>query len=132
VDPEALPVTSITATILAKVTKDRCPSAESRRSATSTRTKLGTGEATSFLMPATTRTRSTAPDIRRENPAANTVKEWFNEVDGEPHFAGKGVRYLFPRETGTVTRGKPGQAPYFRFTDIVASAAFQQGLGIEN
>jgi hypothetical protein len=102
-DPKASPVTSITATILAKVTKDRRPSAESRRSATSTRTKLGTGEATSFLMPATTRTRSTAPDIRRENPAANTVKEWFNEVDGDPHFAGKGViagkgvRYLFPR-----------------------------------
>jgi hypothetical protein len=137
-DAKASPVTSITATILAKVTKDRCPSAESRRSATSTRTKLGTGEATSLLMPATTRTRSTAPDIRRENPAANTVKEWFNEVDGEPHFAGKGViagkgvRYLFPRETGTGTRGKPGQAPYFRFTDIVASAAFHQGLGIGN
>jgi len=137
-DAKASPATSITATILAKVTKDPCPSAESRRSATSTRTKLGTGEATSLLMPATTRTRSTAPDIRRENPAANTVKEWFNEVDGEPHFAGKGViagkgvRYLFPRETGAVTRGKPGQAPYFRFTDIVASAAFHQGLGIGN
>jgi hypothetical protein len=102
-DPVASPVTSITATILATVTKDQCPSAESRRSATSTRTKLGMGEATSLLMPATSRTRSTAPDIRRENPAANTVKEWFNEVDGDPHFAGKGViagkgvRYLFPR-----------------------------------
>jgi len=89
-DPEASPVTSITATILATVTKDRGPSAESRPSATSTRTKLGMGEATSLLMPATTRTRSTAPDIRREDPAANTVKEWFNEVNGEPHFVERG------------------------------------------
>jgi hypothetical protein len=79
-DPEASPVTSITATILATVTKDRCPSAERRRSTTSTRTKLGTGEATSLLKLTTTRTRSAAPDIRRENPAANTVKEWFNEA----------------------------------------------------
>jgi hypothetical protein len=30
-------------------------------------------------MPATTRTRSTPPDIRREKAAANTVEEWFNE-----------------------------------------------------
>jgi hypothetical protein len=74
-DPEASPVTSITATILATVTKDRCPSAESRRSTTSTRTKLGMGEATSLLMPATTRTKSTAPDIRSQNPAADTAKE---------------------------------------------------------
>jgi hypothetical protein len=81
-DLEASPVTSITATILAAVTKDQCPSAESRRSATSTRTKLGMGEATSLLMPATSRTRNTAPAIRRENPAADTVKEWFNEVNG--------------------------------------------------
>jgi hypothetical protein len=85
-DPEASPVTSITVTILAAVTKDRCPSEESRRLTTSTQTKLGTGEATSLLMPATTRTRSTAPDIRKEKPAADTVKEWFNEVNGEPHF----------------------------------------------
>jgi hypothetical protein len=76
-DTVASPVTSITATILAAVTKDRCPSAESRRSTTSTRTRLGTGEATPFLMPATNRTRSTAPDIRREERAANTAKEWF-------------------------------------------------------
>ena len=52
-----------------------CPGAERRRSTTSTRTKLGMGEATSLLMPATTRTRSAAPDIKRENPAADTVKE---------------------------------------------------------
>jgi hypothetical protein len=77
-DPEASPVTSITATILAAVTKDRCPGAERRRSVTSKRTKLGMGEATSLRMPATTRTQSAAPDIsRRENPAANTVKEQF-------------------------------------------------------
>jgi hypothetical protein len=82
-DPEVSLVTSITATILTTGTKDRYPRAELRRSATSSRTKLGMGEATSFLMPATTRTRSTAPDIRRENPAANTVKEWFNEVKRE-------------------------------------------------
>jgi hypothetical protein len=81
-DPEASPVTSITATILTTVTKDRCPSAELSRSVTSNRTKRGTGEATSLLMPATTRTRSTAPDIRREKPAADTVKEWINELNG--------------------------------------------------
>jgi hypothetical protein len=81
-DPEASPVTSITATTLATVTKDRCPRAERRRSTTSIRTKLGMGKATSLLKPATTRTRSTAPDIRREDPAANTVNEWFNEVIG--------------------------------------------------
>jgi hypothetical protein len=79
-DPDILPVTWITATILATVTKDRYPSAESRRSTTSTRTKLGMGGATSLRTPATTRTKSTAPDIRREDPAANTVKEGFNEV----------------------------------------------------
>jgi hypothetical protein len=78
-DPEASPVTSITAGILATVTEDRCPSAASSRSTTSTRTKLGMGEATSLLMPATTRTRSTPPDIRREKAGANTVEEWFNE-----------------------------------------------------
>jgi hypothetical protein len=70
-DPEASPVTSITATILATVTKDRYPGADLSRSATSSRTKLGMGKATSFLMPPTTRTRSTAPDIRgRQAPAA--------------------------------------------------------------
>ena len=100
-DPEASPVTSITATILATVTKDRCPRAERRRSATSSRTKLGMGEATSFLMPATTRTRSTAPDIRRENPAADTVKEWFNEVNGEPHFV---ETASWRRSTGSARR----------------------------
>jgi len=31
----------------------------------------------------------------------------------------KGVRYLFPRETGTRETG----TPYFRFTDIIDSAA---------
>jgi hypothetical protein len=39
-----------------------------------------------LLMPATTRAGSTAPDIRREKPAADTVKEWFNEINGEPRF----------------------------------------------
>jgi hypothetical protein len=38
------------------------------------------GEATSLLKLTTTRTRSTPPDIRREKPAANTVKEWFKVV----------------------------------------------------
>ena len=85
-DPEASLVTLITATILAAVTKDRCPSAASRPSTISTRTKLGMGEATSLPRPATRRRKSTAPDIRRENPAADTVKEWFNEVNEEPHF----------------------------------------------
>jgi hypothetical protein len=85
-DPEASLVTLITATILAAVTKDRFPSAENNHSTTSTRTKLGMGAATSLLMPATRRRKSTAPDIRRENPAADTVKEWFNEVNEEPHF----------------------------------------------
>jgi hypothetical protein len=33
------------------------------------------GEATSLLMPATMHTPSTAPDIRKANPAADTVKE---------------------------------------------------------
>jgi hypothetical protein len=83
-DPEASPATSITATILTTVTKDRYPRAERRRSATSSRTKLGMGKATSFLMPATTRTRSIAPDIRRQAPAADTVKEWFNQVTRSP------------------------------------------------
>jgi len=85
-DPEASPVTSIIATILGAVTKGRCPSAESSRSTTSTRMKLGMGEATSLRTPATTRTSSAALDIRRERPAANTVNEWFNEVNGEPNY----------------------------------------------
>jgi hypothetical protein len=97
-DRGASPVTSITATILATVTKGRCPSAESSPSIISTRTKLGMGEATSLLMPATTRTRSTAPDILRDDPAANTVKEWFNEVNEEPHFVERerGGRRVLP------------------------------------
>jgi hypothetical protein len=102
-DPMASPATSITATILATVTEGRYPGAERRRSATSTRTRLGTDEATSLRIPATTLTRSTVPDFRREEPEAESVKpqcrveEFVAETNSSAALPMRASRYLLGR-----------------------------------